>query len=196
MVSAAQARTRYDRGASNDDAAKALEPARALRQLRRILVPGGRLLFIEHVASDESGLRRWQDRMHWLNRIVGHGCECNRATLDSILAAGFSVSDLRRDTLPRVPAILRPLLIGCAESTKQPRPSAGSSPAPGQGSCEAAQSSSIQVCGGRYTSTRPSRSRTGSLGSEGSTWGSFWFSTSPDGVNHTPWHGHSSRPAA
>ena len=128
--------------------------------------------------------------------LIGHGCECNRATLDSILAAGFSVSDLRRDTLPRVPAILRPLLIGCAESTKQPRPSAGSSPAPGQGSCEAAQSSSIQVCGGRYTSTRPSRSRTGSLGSEGSTWGSFWFSTSPDGVNHTPWHGHSSRPAA
>ncbi len=181
MVSAAQARTRYDRGTSDDDAGKALEPARALRQLRRILAPGGRLLFIEHVASDESGLRR---------------CECNRATLDSILAAGFSVSDLRRDTLPRVPAILRPLLIGCAESTKQPRPSAGSSPAPGQGSCEAAQSSSIQVCGGRYTSTRPSRSRTGSLGSEGSTWGSFWFSTSPDGVNHTPWHGHSSRPAA
>ena len=95
---------------------------RCTDKLRRILVPGGRLLFIEHVASDESGLRRWQDRMHWLNRIVGHGCECNRATLDSILAAGFSVSDLRRDTLPRVPAILRPLLIGCAESTKQPRP--------------------------------------------------------------------------
>ena len=99
-----------------------LSNPRALRQLRRILVPGGRLLFIEHVASDESGLRRWQDRMHWLNRIVGHGCECNRATLDSILAAGFSVSDLRRDTPPRVPAIVRPFLIGCAESTKQPRP--------------------------------------------------------------------------
>jgi len=74
MVSAAQARTRYDRGASNDDAAKALEPARAFRQLRRILVPGGGLLFVEHVASDESGLRRWAephapaeaDRRPWL----------------------------------------------------------------------------------------------------------------------------------
>jgi ubiquinone/menaquinone biosynthesis C-methylase UbiE len=91
---------------------------RTLRQLRRILVPGGRLLFIEHVRSDEPRLRRWQDRLNGLNRVVGHGCECNRATLDSILAAGFTLGHLHRDTLHRVPAIVRPLLVGCAESTK------------------------------------------------------------------------------
>jgi ubiquinone/menaquinone biosynthesis C-methylase UbiE len=91
---------------------------RTLRQVRRILAPRGRLLFIEHVYSDEPRLRRWQDRLNGLNRILGHGCECNRATLDSILAAGFTLSRLQRETLHRVPPIVRPLLVGCAESTK------------------------------------------------------------------------------
>ncbi|HVN59686.1 MAG TPA: class I SAM-dependent methyltransferase, partial [Gaiellaceae bacterium] len=40
---------------------------RALREARRVLRPGGRLLFLEHVRSDDPGLARFQDRMNWLN---------------------------------------------------------------------------------------------------------------------------------
>src|SRR5881397_3606294 len=53
---------------------------RALREMRRVLRPGGQLLFVEHVRSDEQKLARHQDRMAPLNRRIGHGCHCNRPT--------------------------------------------------------------------------------------------------------------------
>jgi len=88
---------------------------RALRELRRVLRPRGRLLFIEHVRSEDPRLARWQDRVLPLNRRVGHGCHCNRPTLDGIRGAGFEVTRLELDTLKHVPPVLRPLVVGVAE---------------------------------------------------------------------------------
>ena len=88
---------------------------RALRELRRVLRPRGRLLFIEHVRSEDPRLARWQDRMLPLNRRIGHGCHCNRPTVDSIRDAGFEVTRLQLDTLKHVPPFLRPLVVGVAE---------------------------------------------------------------------------------
>jgi len=86
---------------------------RALREARRILRPGGRLLFIEHVRSDEPQLARFQDRMNWLNRFVVH-CDCNRPTLSSIEAAGFGLARLERTAMPKAPKFVRPLIVGAA----------------------------------------------------------------------------------
>jgi ubiquinone/menaquinone biosynthesis C-methylase UbiE len=86
---------------------------RALRQIRRVLRPGGRLLFLEHVRSGDARLARRQDRMNWMNRLVVR-CDCNRPTLASIQQAGFAVGEVTRGTLPKAPSFVSPLIIGSA----------------------------------------------------------------------------------
>jgi ubiquinone/menaquinone biosynthesis C-methylase UbiE len=86
---------------------------RALRQLRRVLRPGGRLLFIEHVRSGDPRLARHQDRMNWMNQLV-MSCDCNRPTLTSIQEAGFTVNDVEHLALHKAPAFVSPLIVGRA----------------------------------------------------------------------------------
>jgi ubiquinone/menaquinone biosynthesis C-methylase UbiE len=86
---------------------------RALRQLHRILRPGGQLLLIEHVRSDDPRLARRQDRMNPVNRLVVC-CECNRPTLASVTEAGFHLTSVEHLTLQKVPSFVRPLVVGRA----------------------------------------------------------------------------------
>ena len=85
----------------------------ALREIHRVLRPGGRLLFIEHVRSDDPKLAKKQDRLNGLNKFLV-GCDCNRATLDTIRAEGFEVDSVEQTTLNKVPKFVAPAIVGAA----------------------------------------------------------------------------------
>ncbi|HEY7256710.1 MAG TPA: class I SAM-dependent methyltransferase [Solirubrobacterales bacterium] len=87
----------------------------ALAETARILKPGGRLLFVEHVRSADAGLARWQDRLHGPWKLFADGCHCNRDTLAAIADAGFTVEGSSEGAMPKAPPLITPLVRGSAE---------------------------------------------------------------------------------
>ena len=67
---------------------------RALRDMSRVLKPGGRLLFVEHGRSPDARVCRWQDRLTPIWRRIGGGCHLNRPISRLIEDAGFRIERL------------------------------------------------------------------------------------------------------
>jgi ubiquinone/menaquinone biosynthesis C-methylase UbiE len=90
------------------------DPSAAIAELARVLKPGGRLLFIEHVRSDDPDRARWQDRLEKPWRFMADGCHCNRDTEANLRASAFQVETIEHGKMPKAMPIVRPLIRGTA----------------------------------------------------------------------------------
>jgi ubiquinone/menaquinone biosynthesis C-methylase UbiE len=76
------------------------DPEAALREVRRVLRPAGRLLFVEHGSSPEPAVATWQRRLEPVWRRVSGGCHLTRKVDDLVRAAGFRIDSLATGYLP------------------------------------------------------------------------------------------------
>ena len=75
-------------------------PKTVISELKRVLKPGGKLVFIEHVAAPKkTSLRIAQNLFNPINRLVADGCNCNRETWTLIESAGFGKVNLSHEKL-------------------------------------------------------------------------------------------------
>ena len=90
------------------------DPAAALAEAARVLKPGGKLLFVEHVRAEDTSLARWQDRLEKPWRFLADGCHCNRDTIGAIEASPLTLEHVERRDLPKALPLVRPLVHGSA----------------------------------------------------------------------------------
>jgi ubiquinone/menaquinone biosynthesis C-methylase UbiE len=91
---------------------------RAIAEVARVLRPGGRLLFLEHVRSDDPQVARRQDLVRPVWSFVAGGCQCNRRTLADLERSPLTVERSRATRLPKAASIVRPAVEG--EAVKAP----------------------------------------------------------------------------
>ncbi len=80
-----------------------LDLDRALDEAKRVLKPGGELLFIEHGLAPDLNVQKWQHRLTWFSRRIFDGCHANRKISDYVSRAGFELTKLETFYAPDMP---------------------------------------------------------------------------------------------
>ncbi|RDI65362.1 class I SAM-dependent methyltransferase [Nocardia pseudobrasiliensis] len=86
----------------------------ALREIRRVLIPGGTLHFVEHGLAPDAGIQRWQHRLNPVQKTLFGGCHLNRDIPALLDRAGFEVREL--DSFYENPKVLAAQVLGVAVS--------------------------------------------------------------------------------
>jgi SAM-dependent methyltransferase len=94
------------------------DPAAALADIHRVLKPGGKLLFLEHVrASNDPGRLKWQRRVEPFWKVFAGNCHVTRDTERRIETSGFSFESITRESMRKAPPWVRPTIRGVAVKT-------------------------------------------------------------------------------
>jgi ubiquinone/menaquinone biosynthesis C-methylase UbiE len=80
------------------------DPDRALAEIRRVLKPDGRVLFLEHGLADDPKVARWQRRLNPVWNPIAVGCNLTRPVREMLVQAGFRIDEVEEYYLPRTPA--------------------------------------------------------------------------------------------
>ena len=87
----------------------------ALTEIFRVLRPGGRLLFVEHVAARQHSTRlAWQRRLEPIWKRVAGNCHLTRDTEQAIRAVGFQFERIERESMRKAMPLIRPCIRGAA----------------------------------------------------------------------------------
>jgi ubiquinone/menaquinone biosynthesis C-methylase UbiE len=91
------------------------DPEGALAEIARVLKPGGRYIFLEHVhAGDGTMLGRFQDLIEIPHRYIAAGCHPNRRTWELIEDSPLEVERMERGEQPKAPPSVKPTILGSA----------------------------------------------------------------------------------
>ncbi len=90
------------------------DPAQALLEVRRVLRPEGRLIFLEHVADDDPGRESWQRRIEPVWKRLAGNCHLRRRTCMSMREAGFRFERLERESMRKALPFVRSTIRGRA----------------------------------------------------------------------------------
>jgi ubiquinone/menaquinone biosynthesis C-methylase UbiE len=71
------------------------DPVAAVREMRRVLRPGGRVHFVEHGRAPDESVRRWQDRLNGIQKRMAGGCHLNRDIPAILQAGGMQIAELQ-----------------------------------------------------------------------------------------------------
>jgi ubiquinone/menaquinone biosynthesis C-methylase UbiE len=90
------------------------DPQAVLAEIARVLKPGGRFLFIEHVRSGDPSIAKWQDRWVHVWPYLADGCHCNRDTRTAIERSPLAIAEITSGKLNGAPEFVKPLIVGSA----------------------------------------------------------------------------------
>jgi len=82
------------------------EVEEAIKEIKRVIKPGGAMIFCEHGAAPDANVQKWQDRINPYWKTISGGCNMNRDIPNLIKSAGFSISQMETMYLPSTPKIL------------------------------------------------------------------------------------------